>query len=53
MFASCSSDKTVKYYSCDKRKGSYGNASSTEQVSMPITAIDFSPDGSLVCAAGN
>ena len=53
MFASCSTDKTVKYYSCDKRKGSYGTASSTEQVSMPITSIDFSPDGSLVCAAGN
>jgi len=33
--------------------GSYGNINSTEQVSMPITAIDFSPDGSLVCAAGN
>lgn len=53
MFASGSSDKTVKYFSCDMRKGSYIQMSSTDAVSMPITALDFSPDASLVCIAGN
>jgi WD40 repeat protein len=53
MFASCSADRTVKYFSCDKMIGSYGFVSSTDLVSMPITAIDFNLDGSLLCTAGN
>lgn len=53
MFASCSADRTVKYFSCDKKKGAYLYVSTTELVSMPITAIDFSTDGNLLCTAGN
>jgi WD40 repeat protein len=53
MFASCSADRTVKYFSCDKKKGAYVYVSSTELVSMPITAIDFNLDGTLLCTAGN
>ena len=53
MFASCSADRTVKYFSCDKKKGTFSCVSTTEPVSMPITAIDFSNDGTLLCTAGN
>lgn len=41
MFASCSADRTVKYFSCDKKKNAYVYISGTELVSVPITAIDF------------
>jgi WD40 repeat protein len=53
LFASCSTDRTVKYFNCDEGKGTYAYVSSTEPVSAPITAIDFSLDGALVCSAGN
>jgi WD40 repeat protein len=51
MFASCSVDKTAKYFTCDESKGKYQYVSSTDIVTMPITAIDFNLDGSLLCLA--
>jgi hypothetical protein len=53
MCASCSAARTVKYFRCDKVRGSYLYVSSSERVSMPLTAIDFNHDGSQVCSAGN
>lgn len=53
MFASCSADRTAKFFSCDPSKKAFECISSTELVSMPITAIDFSPDGTLLCTGGN
>jgi WD40 repeat protein len=53
VFASCSSDKTVKCFSCDESKGIYHYLSSTDLVSMPITSIDFNINGSLLCLACN
>ena len=51
MFASCSIDKTSKYFRCEANH--YNYISSTELVSMPITAIDFNPEGKQLCTAGN
>jgi WD40 repeat protein len=53
MFASCSSDRTAKYFSCDISKKTFEYISTTELVSMPVTAIDFSPDGRYLCTGGN
>lgn len=53
MFASCSADRTAKYFSCDINKKTYTYVSSTELVSMPITAIDFNLEGTLLCTGAN
>lgn len=51
MFASCSMDRTAKYFRSEYNH--YNYVSTTELVSMPITAIQFSPDGRNLCTAGN
>eukprot|EP00919_Chromeraceae_sp_WS-2016_P081804 GHVR01193213.1.p1 GENE.GHVR01193213.1~~GHVR01193213.1.p1 ORF type:complete len:160 (-),score=13.93 GHVR01193213.1:2568-3047(-) len=50
-FSSCSIDKTAKYFRCEPNHNDY--LSSTDMVSTPITAIDFSDDGKLLYAASN
>ena len=51
MFATCSADKTAKYFRCQEK--CYGFASSTDMVSTPITAIAFNDDGKTLFTASN
>ena len=51
MFATCSSDRTAKYFRCEDR--CFGFASSTDLVSTPITSIAFSEDGKILYTAAN
>ena len=51
MFATCSADKTAKYFRCEDK--CFGFASSTDLVSMPITSITFSDDGRILYTAAN
>ena len=51
MFATCSTDKTAKYFRCQEK--CYGFASSTDMVSTPITAIAFNDDGKTLFTASN
>ena len=51
MFATCSSDRTAKYFRCEDR--CFGVASSTDLVSTPITSIAFSEDGKVLFTAAN
>lgn len=40
MFATCSMDKTAKYFRCEEK--CYGFTSSTEMIATPVTSIGFS-----------
>ena len=51
MFATCSADKTAKYFRCEDK--CFGFASSTDLVSTPITSITFSDDGRTLYTAAN
>ena len=51
MFATCSMDKTAKYFRCEDK--CYGLTSSTEMVATPVTAIGFSEDGKTLYTAAN
>lgn len=52
MFASSSMDKTAKYYRCEP-PNHFNFVSSTDMVSMPITAITFDDEGKYLYTAGN
>ncbi len=52
MFASCSMDKTAKYFRCEP-PNHYSYVSTTDMVSTPITAITFNDKGTLFYTASN
>ena len=51
MFATCSADKTAKYFRCEDK--CYGYASSTDMIATPITSIGYSDDGKILYTAAN
>ena len=51
MFATCSQDKTAKYFQCDDKF--YGFASTTDLVAKPITTLGFSEDGKTLYTASD
>ena len=51
MFATCSSDRTAKYFRCEDK--CFGFASSTDLVSTPITSIAYNEDGKVLYTASN
>ena len=51
MFASCSMDKTAKYFRCENPH--YDFICSTDMVTTPITAITFDDDGKVLYTAAN
>jgi WD40 repeat protein len=52
MFASCSMDKTAKYYRCES-PNHFNLVSSTDMVATPITAIAFDDKGNFLYTAAN
>lgn len=51
MFVSSSMDRTAKYFRCEQNHFNF--ISSTDIVSTPITALDFSNDGRYLYTAAN